>query len=256
MAAARCVEPPRYLHLHQLGPQPSGKLRQLAHRPEKCANWRGFAVRRPLPGVSRRGRLAAGSAVPAAGGRPALRFASFAAASARWLSSMRASLEIQAGHGQRRVPGGDGPHGLPRDRHTRPFARKRAVPDPSSSTDRRRWRPALGSRDRAMSTAGGDRWTTGHRRGEALPLEYRGSGPAGHRQGRRTPTRRTPACCPTTIPSVVARRNLGVEHQLDRLARRHTPLVEAAPARPSTASRAPGVQGAERPDPPLIRPWS
>ena len=30
----------------------------------------------------------------------------------------------------------------------------------------------------------------------------------------------------------------------------HTPLVEAASARPSTASRAPGVQGAERPDPP------
>ena len=48
--------------------------------------------------------------------------------------------------------------------------------------------------------------------------------------------------------SVVAQSNLGVEHQLDRLVRRHTPLVEVAPARPSTASRA-GVQGAERPDP-------
>ena len=61
---------------------------------------------------------------------------------------------------------------------------------------------------------------------------------------------------PGNDPSVVARRNLGVEHPLDRLARRHTPLVEAAPARPSIASRAPGVQGAERldppPDPPLV----
>ena len=83
---------------------------------------------RPLPGVGRLGRLCgrfggAGSRRPPRAHVRQLRYGQCPLALVH-----AASLEIQAGRGQRRVPGGDGPHGLPRDRHTRPFARKRAAP--------------------------------------------------------------------------------------------------------------------------------
>ena len=61
-------------------PQPAGKLRHVAQFLRSAS---------PAGPCRESAASAAGSAVPAAGGRPAPRFASFAAASARWLSSMR-----------------------------------------------------------------------------------------------------------------------------------------------------------------------
>ncbi len=260
MAAARCVEPPRYLHLHQLGRRPLGN----------CATWRSFSVRPHQPALagSRPSRppLAAGSAVPAAGGRPAPKFASFAAASARWLSSRRRRWGfrlVSASAASRGATARTASRGTGTPARSHASARCR----PASSTDRRRWRPALGSRDRAMKHRrrrpvdnrpaelvlyGMAECMAGEVNGEvklylwnaAVPVlsviardERANSTDAGLLPGNdplrccaAQPWRRAPTRSPRP-PS-------------------HPALVEAASARPSTSSRALGVQGAERPDPP------
>ena len=112
--------------------------------------------------------LAAGSAVPAAGGRPAPRFAIFAAASARRLSSMRRRWRfrlVTAGAASRGATARTVSRGTGTPARSHASARCR----PSSTTDRRRWRPTLGSRDRAMSTAGE---TGGQQAGRAGALRH------------------------------------------------------------------------------------
>ena len=84
MAAARLRRTAAIPSPSSTRPQPSGKRRHLAPFLRRSASPAGPCRESAVSTAS-----AAGSAVPAAGGCPAPRFAGFAAASARWLSSMR-----------------------------------------------------------------------------------------------------------------------------------------------------------------------
>ena len=167
---------------HQLGRSLLGKLRQLAHRPEETAPTGAVSpfrlTSRVTASAASRGRRPARP--PAGPAHPPVR--------------------TQARGAGRRV------------------ARIVADGDRHSAVVTVRWAPPGETGGQHAGRAGALRHgrvhgRLGHRRGEALPCECRGAGPAGHRKGREH--RRTPAS--------------------------HTPLVEAAPARPSTASRAPGI---------------
>ena len=92
-----------------------------------CANWRSFPVRPHQPSFAGVGRpsgwFGGGSRRPPRGQVRQLRRSHCPLARLHV-----AAVEIQAHHGQRRVLGGAGRQGLPRDRQAGPFARQRPVP--------------------------------------------------------------------------------------------------------------------------------
>ena len=98
--------------------------------PRNGAMWRRFSVRPRQPALAGVGRLVrlCGRFGGAGSRRPPRAQVRQLRRGQRPLALVHvAPLEIQARHGQRGVPGADGRHSLPRDRHPCPFARQCAV---------------------------------------------------------------------------------------------------------------------------------
>ena len=242
-------------------PQPSGKMRQLAHRPEERRHGAvsPFGLTsRPLPGVGRPGRLR--SRFGGAGSRrpPRAQVRRLCRGPRPLALVHAASLEIQTGHGQRRVPGGRrparspaGPAHPPVRTQVRGAGRRvaRIVADGDRHSaavrpcdEHRRGRP-VDNRPEELVLYGMAECMAGEVAGEvkvclwnaavpALPViardENANSTDAGLLPGNDPPRcraaqpwRRAPTRSPRP-PSP-------------------TPPLEAAPARPSTASRGPGI---------------